>query len=1143
MTYRLVMVPSFIRALLVTLSVMTMPGLSSADVGGVLTLPAYGPFNGNLNQLNVAEIINHQVSAPASLRITVVRDSGETVSTRDISVPAGGVSHIIVNEFIDAQGRGINDSYGLIKIEKIGSADPIITAHTSFYKLPAGSQTPEFAFVIPFQDAQVGQSFGMYNSINPGIGGQPVANFISIANPATSLFTGALQLYNQDGSAGTRSAISIPSGGRMDFPAGHPNGMVTGTFEIIPDSGAQPYISFSARYAAADLPGNYNFGFSLATHPGSCNETLPASTMGYGTNNWVEIGNLGSTPKSVTVEVRSRNGTLAHSQVLEIPARGQGNFHSNPHIGDQNVGSVKVVCSPGDPILVQSAFYSRPSEGSPVVTSAYVSQARGLTTAGPDDRLVTAVNTYLGDFNAANWLKVANESSLAAPVNFVIRSAAGAIIHQSTINIVSNGSADFDVHTKVGDNFYGSVAISSPTIGVKLRAELLRVFLDGAGQIAKVIPVPASFVSNTAVTGEIRPIAESQSVQTNENVARNITLQGSDPTNLPLTYEIVRGPLNGALSGSGRNLRYTPANHFVGADSFVFRVNNGSVNSAHSTVSINVTALVAEFNGNARSLLPYRPALSIKEAQHMLNNAALADGQALAGLGSAPNRATLINNLLALPDATNIDADAITAITPHYYIPGDNPTARIWTTTTAQVYLLHYLRNMNPVAARMTLFWHNHFATSLAPYSFNGLTYRWMKLHIDLLTRNALGSFEDLSKGYTRDQAGADWLTNTVNNVYAPNENYGREFLELFNLGAEHLITGEPNYTEDDVVRGATRALSGYSTVDVGGIYFVAWSPYAWMQDPANPVNIPIFQDRPFAASRPFVSSPQVDDFSEYVLYNHPAAAEYIGVKIFMAITHIEPDLAMAQALGNRLRNSGYDIKDLLSLILNSSAMYSPEARRGRVEGPAEKFLKFFRRFDLPLVRHINGGTTVDVYGSLRTAIVNSGMDLLNPPTVFGWADADYVKRAGIIAKGGSWILPQQGFGQIREMNNLISSQARLYEQSNAPANWKFTMFLPAIPANTPVGDIPNMVLSHFENKFGTSLTPAKRARFLYYLTTVMDTAPANGVALPAQGNSAYRAIVWNPALTSGNGRWSVIVEQKISGLLYLFLTLPETNL
>jgi len=96
-------------------------------------------------------------------------------------------------------------------------------------------------------------------------------------------------------------------------------------------------------------------------------------------------------------------------------------------------------------------------------------------------------------------------------------------------------------------------------------------------------------VSITVTPVNDTPVVVSQNVTTAEDTALPITLTGSDIDGDPLTFSIVSPPANGTLSGIAPNVIYTPAVNFNGADSFSFKVNDGTVDSAPATVSITVT--------------------------------------------------------------------------------------------------------------------------------------------------------------------------------------------------------------------------------------------------------------------------------------------------------------------------------------------------------------------------------------------------------------------------------------------------------------------------------------------------------------------------------------------------------------------------
>ena len=87
------------------------------------------------------------------------------------------------------------------------------------------------------------------------------------------------------------------------------------------------------------------------------------------------------------------------------------------------------------------------------------------------------------------------------------------------------------------------------------------------------------------------PFAVPQAVSTLEDTALPITLNGTDADGNALTYTIVTGPTKGSLSGTPPSVTYTPSSNFSGSDSFTFLVNDGTVNSSVSTVSITVVAV------------------------------------------------------------------------------------------------------------------------------------------------------------------------------------------------------------------------------------------------------------------------------------------------------------------------------------------------------------------------------------------------------------------------------------------------------------------------------------------------------------------------------------------------------------------------
>ena len=111
------------------------------------------------------------------------------------------------------------------------------------------------------------------------------------------------------------------------------------------------------------------------------------------------------------------------------------------------------------------------------------------------------------------------------------------------------------------------------------------------------------------------------------------------------------------------------------------------------------------------------------------------------------------------------------------------------------------IRSSDQLGERMTLVWHDWFATSQSSVN----SQRLMLRQNELFRRRALGSFRKLVIDVTRDPAMLIWLSGVESTREAPNKNYARELMELFTLRASR------GYTEADV-REQARALTGWTS-------------------------------------------------------------------------------------------------------------------------------------------------------------------------------------------------------------------------------------------------------------------------------------------------------------------------------------------
>lgn len=139
------------------------------------------------------------------------------------------------------------------------------------------------------------------------------------------------------------------------------------------------------------------------------------------------------------------------------------------------------------------------------------------------------------------------------------------------------------------------------------------------------------------------PVANPQTVTTQVDTTKAITLTGSDVDNDLLTYTIVTVPTSGTVNGTAPNVTYTPNAGFSGSDSFTFRVNDGTDDSAPAIVSV----MVEEQEGSNRQPIAVDDAVTITAGTtatiSVLTNDLDPDGDALTvTIGQPPQNGSAV---------------------------------------------------------------------------------------------------------------------------------------------------------------------------------------------------------------------------------------------------------------------------------------------------------------------------------------------------------------------------------------------------------------------------------------------------------------------------------------------------------------------
>jgi len=264
------------------------------------------------------------------------------------------------------------------------------------------------------------------------------------------------------------------------------------------------------------------------------------------------------------------------------------------------------------------------------------------------------------------------------------------------------------------------------------------------------------------------------------------------------------------------------------------------------------------------------------------------------------------------------------------------------------------LASKRPLEEKLTLFWHGHFATGQNKVR----DYRMMLRQNELFRTQASGHFRDLLVGILKDPAMLVYLDNGENIKSHPNENFGRELLELFTMGVG-------NYSERDV-REAARAFTGW-TNDV-----LVFKFDASQHDPGT---------------KTFLGKTGALDGGDIVdtILAQPVTAEFITAKLYRFLVRDEIAPAVKVELARAYRESGYDMKPLLKRMFLSRDFYSPASVGVQIKSPVQLVVSTYRRMGL---REI---PTIPDFGRMTAAL---GQSLFEPPNVAGWAG------------GRTWITP-----------------------------------------------------------------------------------------------------------------------------------------
>jgi uncharacterized protein (DUF1800 family) len=324
-----------------------------------------------------------------------------------------------------------------------------------------------------------------------------------------------------------------------------------------------------------------------------------------------------------------------------------------------------------------------------------------------------------------------------------------------------------------------------------------------------------------------------------------------------------------------------------------------------------------------------------------------------------------------------------------------------------------------PLLERMTLLWHGHFAT--------GVRYPPMLSEMvrqnQTLRANALGSFRTMVEQLTVDPAMLWWLNGVDNAIPNPNENYAREFFELFTLGKHPQV-----YTEHDI-REAARAFTGWYVDGTTGNGTFSASRH---------------DTKPKKVLGRNVSNLGADEYKTLVdvALAQPVAARFVAWKLVANLAYVPSTpnlLRSADPLVNKvatsLKTSGWNVATAVrTLLLADDFRWAPA-------GKAKQLVR------QPVDTMVHAAKALGVRFADTTLVwplEQMGQSLFNPVNVGGWPlGRDWVSPVTALARYDA------GLALFNLANGQATTRVTPLPAANDLAGWAHRLGLAGFGGNT----------------------------------------------------------------------------------------------
>ena len=349
-----------------------------------------------------------------------------------------------------------------------------------------------------------------------------------------------------------------------------------------------------------------------------------------------------------------------------------------------------------------------------------------------------------------------------------------------------------------------------------------------------------------------------------------------------------------------------------------------------------------------------------------------------------------------------LDTDELFRMTPGFKVPA-NPE------NMSGYWMYRFINTPRPLEEKIALLWHHIFATGNAKVA----SPLEMTLQIDLFRDIGMGDYRTILLELSRNPAMIFWLDNNENHKDAPNENWGRELLELFSMGQGH-------YTEEDV-KECARAFTGWTIgPTLPGVLYNRF-PWEFKYDPDDHDDT----EKTFLGETGRFNGEDIID----IILKHPATPRFVARHLynFFVADEVqvpswldEPprDPEAIDTLAETLVSSGYNIRETLRVLFNSDFFKDESVWFEKVKSPTELVVSTMR-LTQAFKDYRPGFFEIAMEPSIQ------GQAILNPPSVEGWHTGHEWIDSGALLQRINFAADRIGDPNLPGVQNIVERLSR----------------------------------------------------------------------------------------------------------------------